>query len=219
MCFATLEPKHLQGKRVDETATEKLVKKIHVALGSTVSTKVLEKTFKSQWRKLDAALKPILDPSIEDYNNIIDDFIEVFLDVNKYRASLNFTSEVDRAIKLVGGQEEENNKGMVMDGVYKKIVEDKVVDDVYKEIEKRRKPFIKKESKLVGNVSNFFRENFMKEDLRITVSKLSPILWSDSPFEAKHEKLLKRIKNKESEVYLHYHQILLDKLRARIGEK
>jgi hypothetical protein len=208
---------HLQGERVGRKATEHLVIAIHEALGKPFSSEALLATFESKWGKLEKDLNDILDPPVDYYQNIIDDFTEVFLDVNKYREGLDFSPNVDEAIELLIKQKNENGKEVDVDCVHK-LIEDKMVDSVYRVIEKEREKF-NRESKLIGNVSDFFREHFEKKDLRNVINRLSPSLWSDLPLVEKVKELQRRVKIQESEVYLHYHQILLDKLKARIIRK
>jgi hypothetical protein len=207
---------HLQGKRVNKNGTKDLVIAINKALGSPISVEVLLKKFNSKWKKLDTSLKPILEPSVDDYNSIIDDFIELFLAVNKYRASLNFSAYADEAVRLVKKQKSlivgQNNKNK--EEIVKNAIVDKIVESAYKEIEDKRKLFINKESNLVGNVSNFIQEYFTVEDLQKIVTRLVKILWSHP-----RRELERHIKIEESAVYLHYHQKLLDKLRERIVRK
>lgn len=208
---------HLQGRRVNKAATKELVVAIHTALKSPIPIEVLLRTFEKKWKKLEKDLKHILEPSVDDINEIIDDFTEILLKVNEYRESLEFSANVDEVIDSL--LEMKNNREIVDDDVYKE-KEDKVVESVYEKIEKEREPFEDVESKLVGKVGKFFRDYFTKEDLRSIIIKLSPTLRSaDLPLKTKREELKRLLKIEESGVYLHYHQILLNKLKARIGRK
>ncbi len=86
---------------------------------------------------------------------------------------------------------------------------------VYERIEGERERF-DKETTLVGNVRNFFRNNFNENHLRKIITKLESILSAQSTPDDKRKKLLLQIKKDESKIYLRLHQKLLDELRRKL---
>jgi len=136
-----------------------------------------------------------------EYEKMIKDFMDTFLDVNEYRKSLSFSSSVDEAIKLF-----ENNQ-------YNRQT---IVDHALKIIEKERNPYDKK-SILVGNVSDFLEEHFSPDEIGEIIGRLESIITSDSERKYKRDRLLNSIKIEELEVFLRFHQILVSKLREKLS--
>lgn len=195
---------HLQGKSADEEGTKNLVIAINKALGNPVAEPILRKTFKSNWKKLNRELERIRRPPVDDIEKVVGDFVKIFMDVNRYRMSLDFSPMVNTAIKSYINR--------------KKYEREIIIERVYEVIDKSREPF-KRKSILIGNVSEFFKEHFTEDNLRQIIIRLEPILFSKTPRNIKRDQLLRRIKIEELEVYLHFHQILVDMLRARIVVK
>ena len=137
-----------------------------------------------------------------EYEKMIKDFMDTFVDVNEYRKSLSFSSSVDEAIKLF-----ENNQ-------YNRQT---IVDHALKIIEKERNPYDKK-SILVGNVSDFLEEHFSPDEIGEIIGRLESIITSDSERKYKRDRLLNSIKIEESKVFLRFHQILAKKLREEMSK-
>lgn len=197
--------RNLQAKMADLEGTLQLVLNINKALGSPVAdVDTLKKAVRSKWKRLEKQFERIRhndSPPPKDYEKIFEDFIEIFMDVNKHRASLNFSSLVDDAIELFVA-----NK-------YKRNI---IVERALKTIEESRDLFNRR-SILIGNVRDFLKEHFMEDDLANIISRLEPILFSKSSRNVKRDKLLRRIKIEELEVFLRFHQILVDKLREKLS--
>lgn len=192
---------HIQGRKTDRKGTEDLVFALNKALGSPVSEAALQKAFNSKWKILEKKLKSILQPPLSEYEKVIDDFIKIFLDVNEYRRSLDFSTAADEITKSITEPEDYDREA--------------VVEHVHQRIEESRERF-DRQNYLVGNVRDFFKEQFTKDHLREIVIRMEPILLSGSPPDAKLDELKRRIKIEELEVYLSFQQVLVDKLRERI---
>jgi hypothetical protein len=196
--------RHIQGRKADCEGTKDLVFAINKALDSPVSEAALEKAFNFNWKKLEKRLKAIVYPPVSEYEKLIDDFVKIFMNVDEYRRSLNFSPVADRIAGSITGPGDYDREA--------------VVANVHRIIEESRERF-DRESYLVGNVRDFFKEKFTKDHLREIVIRLEPILLSGSPPDVKLDELKRRIKIEELEIYLGFQQVLVDKLRERIVEK
>jgi TIR domain len=191
---------NLQGKRIDEEGTRDLVTAINNALGEPIDTDTLARKFKSKWEILDKKLEGILKITVDDYEQALKDFMEILININDYRLTLNFSPMVDRTIELFG------TRTLKM----KELI-DTLVEEAYELIQKGRENF-SRESMLVGNLRDFFEEHFNQNDLRNVILRMQQVLF-DSPPDKLREELLLLVKKEESDVYLSYHQKLVDKLR------
>lgn len=194
----------VQAQRPDERGIKDLVFSINEALGHPQSDKALERTFKSKWKKLERELDNVLKVTPVDYEKTLQDFMGVIISINDYRLSLDFSPVVDVALELFADQKRE----------VKTIVET-AVRLSYELIEEEREKFAR-ESVLVGNIRDFFREYFDDGDLRDIIIRLSLILCSESPNDEKREQLLVQIKKEESDIYIRYHRELVEKLRNHL---
>lgn len=198
-------PFELQAKMANEEDIEQFVLDINKALGSPVTNiATLKRTVKSNWNKLEKELERIRNekpPKDPEYEKMIEDFCETFMDVNRYRASLNFSSSVDKAIELFA--DKQYNRQKIIEHALEIIVEKRELYD--------------RRSILVGNVGDFLKEHFTEDDIEKIVGRLEPIIISKSARRIKHDRLSRHIKTEELEVFLRFHQILVRKLREKLS--
>ncbi|HEY0404913.1 MAG TPA: TIR domain-containing protein [Pyrinomonadaceae bacterium] len=196
---------HLQAKRALKKETnESLVIKINEALGRPMSDAVLARTFKSKWKKLEKELQRICRPPVDDIEKVVDDFVRIFMEVNEYRKSLDFSTMARDTIESYTSEKEYDRETTVA--------------TVYEAIEESRKSFDRK-SILIGNARDFFREYFKEENLRGIIERLEPILFSADSNNKKYEEMMRRITIEELRVYLHFHEILVEMLKSRLNVK
>lgn len=138
-----------------------------------------------------------------EYENIIKDFVKTFMDVNSYRASLNFSSSVDKAIESFAKNQYDRQT---------------IVDDALKMIAEKRDLY-DRTSILVGKVADFLEEHFKDDDLEKIIVSLEPIIFSKSSRDIKREELKRRIKIEELKVFRRFHKILAKKLKEETSKK
>jgi hypothetical protein len=140
----------LQAKMADLEGTEQLVLDINKALGSPViKVDTLRNAVRSNWKELEEEFERIRREKEIDLEKIIQDFCETFMDVNRYRASLNFSSSVDVAIDLF---------------VAKQYNRETILEHALEAIKESRDLFDRR-SILVGNVRDFLKEHFTEDDI------------------------------------------------------
>jgi len=137
-----------------------------------------------------------------EYEKMIKDFVDTTRDVNSYRASLNFSSSVDKAIEMF---------------TYKQYNRQTIVEHALEIIVEKRDLYDRR-SILVGNVGEFFKEHFKKNDIEKIIGRLEPIIFSRSADEIKRDRLFRHIKIEEVKVFLRFHQILAKKLREEMSK-
>jgi len=150
----------LQAKMADLEGTEQLVLDINKALGSPViKVDTLRNAVRSNWKELEEEFERIRREKEIDLEKIIQDFCETFMDVNRYRASLNFSSSVDVAIDLF---------------VAKQYNRETILEHALEAIKESRDLFDRR-SILVGNVRDFLKEHFTEDgigNMHLTKSNL-----------------------------------------------
>jgi len=193
-----------QAKWADKEGTKALVEAIKSALGKD-SEYTLAIAYYYRWEKLESELDKIRRRrrTVEDYEKIIDDFINLFTNIKEYRESIKIEIPpmVDEAIELF-------NQG--------KYDSEAFVQYVYDRIEKHRDSS-GWGSSVIGNVRGFFTEQFRKSDLQIRIERLESILFSDADPDVKYDLLLKHGEAEELDIYLSYYQKLTDKLREQLA--
>lgn len=199
--------RHLQAKMANRNGTEQLVLAINRALGSPVDVDTLKKNVRSNWKKLEKKFEvigrnpPPRPRTIRDYENLGQEFVEIFMDVNRHRTSLSFSGVVDDAIESFVAQK--YNREMSFEQAHQAIKESRDTFD--------------RRSILVGNVRDFLEEHFPPDDLRNIILRLEPILFSKSQPRVKRDMLMRRIKIEALEVFLGFHRKLVEKLRERLS--
>ncbi|HEX8367693.1 MAG TPA: TIR domain-containing protein [Pyrinomonadaceae bacterium] len=189
---------HLQGGKANEQGTKSLVIEINKALGKRFSKKKVIEIFNSKWKILQQNLENI--HRSKDYEKAVSDFMKIIIVINDFRRSLDYSALVTEVLSI------------------KEFNTEKIVDTVFKIIEKEREDFIKRneftniEPVLTRKVRNFFKKHFKEEDLRNIITALEPILFSEDGSEKKRTDLLAHIRVVELEVFLRFHGLLADEL-------
>jgi hypothetical protein len=136
---------HLQATRADRRGTEALGIAINNAL-NRVPDLTRQVAFNSSWGKVKSRLDGLIPPlpPVDVVEEVIKDFIELCRDIREYREAINFSPIVGKAIRL-------HDQKTFARGVFAQYV--------YKMIEEHRGP-LDRNSRLIGNVRDFFREQF-----------------------------------------------------------
>ncbi|HEX6182835.1 MAG TPA: hypothetical protein VFZ44_02915, partial [Pyrinomonadaceae bacterium] len=143
--------------------------------------------------------------TVEEYEEIIEEFINLFMKIKDYRESIEkeIPRMVDEAMRLYG------------QGKYNG---DEFAEYVYQRIEERRKSSDWGHS-VIGDVRDFFTEQFTESDLRRRLENLEPILCNpETEPGTKRNLLLKHAKAEELDIYLSYYQKLIDTLRKELND-
>jgi hypothetical protein len=170
----------------------------------------LDRKFNELWPELDEVIKanqPPPDPPdprscVEDYSKV-----KICIDGHQDRLELRLGEWIDRALEAVRS------------GTYDY---EQIIDSTWREIEASKERYRNTNNILVGDVADFFGDNYSEDDLRRVVKSMEPDLRNLSEGRDSHpakERLVDLMRRALQEAFTRFHLIALARLKECLGEE
>jgi hypothetical protein len=203
----------------NEEGTYKLVLAINKALDYPLSDSKLKADFDANWpglKKVIGDMQPATDQSepspgqpgspskrpnprlcVEDWG-----MVSECIGSHQDRLDSRLRDCIDTAIKAA------------QSGAYDR---DRLIDLAWREIEESKERFRDKNSILVGNVADFFGENYSIDKLRGVVDSMEIDLLAGRDPDIVADRLVARMKRASDDAFRHFHWILSERLKECLG--